>query len=145
MDILSNLLCVRAMAPMKAMKAMKAVPKSVAAKKAAAKPKTAAANAPTAQQASQKRMSAQIKRDRERAQRPNASKEDKEKAAAAEEVDSKYKSLRSGEKARFALAFQEHGIVPGKLQWMATYGKDEVSGNRNHKSIDKGMMTRYLH
>ena len=137
-DILSNLLCIRAMAPMKSMKA--------AAKKSAAKPaaKKAAAKA-TVQQAAQKRMKAQVKRDKEKAQRPNASKSDMEKAAAAEEVEQKYKSLKSGEKARFALSLQEHGIVPGKLQWMSTYGKDEASGNRNNKSIDKGMMTRYLH
>ena len=142
MDILSNLLCVRAMAPMKAMKAMKA-PKA-AAKKAAAKPNTTVGKA-TSQQAAQKRMNSQIKRDKERALRPNASQSDKDKAAAAEEVENKYKSLKGGEKAKFALALEEHGIVPGKLQWMATYGKDELSGNRSKKSIDKGMMTRYLH
>ena len=136
-DILSNLLCIRAMAPMKSMKA--------AAKKSAAKPPKKAAAKATAQQAAQKRMNAQVKRDKEKAKRPNASKADMEQAAAAEEVEQKYKSLKSGEKARFALSLQEHGIVPGKLQWMSTYGKDEASGNRNNKSVDKGMMTRYLH
>ena len=136
-DILSNLLCIRAMAPMKSMKA--------AAKKSAAKPPKKAAAKATVQQASQKRMKAQINRDKEKAKRPNASKADMEQAAAAEEVEQKYKSLKSGEKARFALSLQEHGIVPGKLQWMSTYGKDEASGNRNNKSTDKGMMTRYLH
>ena len=136
-DILSNLLCIRAMAPMKSMKA--------AAKKSAAKPPKKAAAKATAQQAAQKRMNAQVKRDKEKAKRPNASKADMERAAAAEEVEQKYKSLKSGEKARFALSLQEHGIVPGKLQWMSTYGKDEASGNRNNKSVDKGMMTRYLH
>ena len=141
--ILSKLLCIRAMPPMKSMK-------TAAAKKAAAKPAAkpaakSAGKAPTEVQAAQKRMAADIGRKKAKALKPGASKEDKETAAAAEAMEQKYKSLRGGEKADFAQEFEKHGINPQKMAWMASYGKDEANVTETSNDVSKGMMTRYLY
>ena len=150
--ILSNLLCVRAMAPKKAaMKVQNPSSKKVAAKKSAAqKPNPKEAPKPkskpaTVEQAAQKRLKATLDRKKLKALNPNATQADKDAAQAATEVENKYRSLRGGEKASFALELEQNGIQPGKLQWMATYGKDASAGERNVTTVDKGMMTRYLH
>ena len=137
--ILSKLLCISAMAPMKSMK-------TAAAKKAAAKPSAKSkGKAATPAQASQKRMAADISRKKAKALKPGASKEDKETAAAAEAMEQKYKSLRGGEKADFAKEFEKHGINPQKMAWMASYGKDEANITETSNDVSKGMMTRYLY
>ena len=130
------------MAPKKPKSAPKAAAKKAAAKKAVGK--TKAGEATIAQQA-QKRIAADLKRKKEKAANPNASQKDKELGAAAAEVEAKYKSLGHGDKASFALELSKKGIQPGKLQWMATYGKSESAIARDTTSVDKGMMTRYLY
>ena len=130
------------MGPKKPKSAPKAAAKKAAAKKAVGK--TKAGEATIAQQA-QKRIAADLKRKKEKAANPNASQKDKELGAAAAEVEAKYKSLGHGDKASFALELSKKGIQPGKLQWMATYGKSESAIARDTTSVDKGMMTRYLY
>lgn len=135
-------------APMKAMKAPASKASASAKAKAALKPKNDAApktqNA-TAAQAAQKKLSQNVKRAKEKAAKPNASDEDKRKAKAAEEAESKYKSLSTGEKASFAIELATYGIQPGKMKWMASYGKESTKGEHNADKIKDGFMTRYLY
>ncbi len=155
---LSKLLCSRAMvlhggnggkqgtrkaAPKKtaiAMKAMKAAPKASPKVKAAPKAKSA-----SAAQAAQKKLAQDLRRTKEKAARPGASQEDKDKGKAAEEAEEKYKSLGAGEKAGFAVELAAYGIQPGKMKWMASYGKESVRGEHNSDDIQHGYMTRYLY